>query len=45
MKKKKAEATKTSDVNTGVETQFVSNTALMGIAALGMIEAKKRSKK
>lgn len=42
---KKAEATKTSDVNTGVETQFVSNAALMGIAALGMIEAKKRSKK
>lgn len=43
--KKKAEATKTSDVNTGVETQFVSNAALMGIAALGVIEAKKRSKK
>lgn len=42
---KKAEATKTSDVNTGVETQFVSNAALMGIAALGVIEAKKRSKK
>lgn len=42
---KKAEATKTSDVNTGVETQFVSNAALMGIAALGMIETKKRSKK
>lgn len=42
---KKAEVTKTSDVNTGVETQFVSNAALMGIAALGMIEAKKRSKK
>lgn len=29
---KKAEATKTSDVNTGVETQFVSNAAFMGIA-------------
>ena len=42
---KKAEATKTSDVNTGVETQFVSNAALMGIAALGVIEAKKKSKK
>lgn len=42
---KKNEATKTSDVNTGVETQFVSNAALMGIAALGVIEAKKRSKK
>lgn len=42
---KKVEATKTSDVNTGIETQFVSNAALMGIAALGVIEAKKRSKK
>lgn len=35
----------TSKVNTGVETQFVANAALMGVAALGIVEAKKRSKK
>lgn len=47
---KKNEATTTSKVNTGkintgVETQFVANAALMGVAALGIVEAKKRSKK
>lgn len=37
--------TNTGKVNTGVETQFVTNAALMGVAALGIVEAKKRSKK
>lgn len=37
--------TNTGKVNTGVETQFVTNAALMGFAALGIVEAKKRSKK
>ena len=32
-------------VDTGVETQFVANAALMGVAALGIVEVKKRSKK
>ena len=47
---KKNEATTTSKVNTGkvntgVETQFVANAALMGVAVLGIVEAKKRSTK
>ena len=47
---KKNEATTTSKVNkrkinTGIETQLVVNAALMGVAALGIVEAKKRSKK
>lgn len=37
--------TNTGKVNTGVETQFITNAALMGVAALGIVEAKKRSKK
>lgn len=37
--------TNTGKVNTGVETQFVTNAALMGFATLGIVEAKKRSKK
>ena len=45
VEKKENDTKQSSSVNTGVETQFVSNAALMGIAALGVIEAKKRSKK
>ena len=48
MKKRKMklrQQTNTGKVNTGVETQFVTNAALMGVAALGIVEAKKRSKK
>lgn len=35
----------TSSTNTGVKTSIGLNVAMMGVAALGMVEAKRRSKK
>lgn len=38
-------ATTSSSTNTGVKTQAGLNMAMMGVAALGIVEAKRRSKK
>lgn len=42
---KKANATTVSGTNTGVETGLGLDAAMMGVAALGIVEAKRRSKK
>lgn len=42
---KKANATTVSGTNTGVETGLGLDVAMMGVAALGIVEAKRRSKK
>lgn len=44
-KVKKANATTVSGTNTGVETGLGLDAAMMGVAALGIVEAKRRSKK
>lgn len=41
----KKNAVTTSSTNTGVKTSIGLNMAMMGVAALGMVEAKRRSKK
>lgn len=41
----KNNATTSSSTNTGVKTQAGLNMAMMGVAALGIVEAKRRSKK
>lgn len=41
----KNNATTSSSTNTGVKTSIGLNMAMMGVAALGMVEAKRRSKK
>lgn len=41
----KKNAVTTSSTNTGVKTSIGLNVAMMGVAALGMVEAKRRSKK
>lgn len=41
----KNNATTSSSTNTGVKTQAGLNIAMMGVAALGIVEAKRRSKK
>lgn len=41
----KKNATTSSSTNTGVKTQAGLNMAMMGVAALGIVEAKRRSKK
>lgn len=41
---KKANATTVSGTNTGVETGLGLDVAMMGVAALGIVEAKRRSK-
>lgn len=40
----KNNATTSSSTNTGVKTQAGLNMAMMGVAALGIVEAKRRSK-
>ncbi len=42
---KKANVTTVSGTNTGVETGLGLDVAMMGVAALGIVEAKRRSKK